>query len=101
MSEAEARQPAHDFYEQMMSKEFDRRLTPEAWVARYRHTLHLGGIFDVRYESADLDEWVQAVGAIVYDNSTDIDALRRRHLSFSERGAVRSEQQQEAEFLTG
>ena len=56
MSEAEARQPAHDFYEQMMSKEFDRRLTPEAWVARYRHTLHLGGIFDVRYESADLDE---------------------------------------------
>ena len=70
-------------------------------MARYRHTLHHGGIFEVRYESADLDEWVQAVGAIVYDNSTDIDALRRRHLSFSERRAVRREQQQETEFLTG
>lgn len=101
MSEIEERQPAHDFYEQTMSKEFARGLCAEAWVARYRHTLHLGGIFDVRYESAELDEWVQAVAVLVYDVNTDLDALRRRHLSFFERRAIRREQKRETEFLVG
>ena len=95
VGEDQQRPPAGATYEALMRSEFSRGLSPVAWVARYRHRLHLGGIFEVSYHDQALEDWVQDVARIVYDEDTDLAALRCAHLSLWQRHVVRREERAE------
>jgi hypothetical protein len=56
-------------------------ITPHYFVARWRHTLHLGGTFEGPFLDPDCDWWAARVRSYLGLTGERLDALRREHLS--------------------